>query len=89
MVVQTLSRLRDLALALPRPGCEWESQPTFDPPATAEEVANFECSWLPPAGRFPAVWGSDRCGRWHVRPQRVLDRRRESAQMDGGRNLTP
>jgi len=42
-VVETsLARLRELALALPRPGCEWESRPTFDPPATPEAIAAFE-----------------------------------------------
>lgn len=34
--------VRRLALALPRPGCVWESQPTFDPPASPQAVATFE-----------------------------------------------
>jgi SMI1 / KNR4 family (SUKH-1) len=41
-VTTTLARLRELALALPRPGCEWERRPTFDPPATPQSVADFE-----------------------------------------------
>jgi cell wall assembly regulator SMI1 len=42
VVEASLSRLRELAQALPRPGCEWESRPTFDPPATDEAVAVLE-----------------------------------------------
>lgn len=42
MVEASLSRLRELAQALPRPGCEWESRPTFDPPESAESVAALE-----------------------------------------------
>jgi hypothetical protein len=42
-VVETsLARLRELALAIPRPGCDWEERPRFDPPASPEEVAAFE-----------------------------------------------
>ena len=42
MVQGSIARLRNLALAIPRPGCEWEEQPRFDPPASSEEVAAFE-----------------------------------------------
>jgi cell wall assembly regulator SMI1 len=42
VVEASLARLHELALALPRSGCEWESRPTFDPPATPEAVAAFE-----------------------------------------------
>jgi hypothetical protein len=38
----SLARLRELALALPRPGCPWESRPTFEPPAVPEAVIAFE-----------------------------------------------
>jgi hypothetical protein len=41
-VAKTLTRLRDLALALPRPGCAWEERPRFDPPATSQSVADLE-----------------------------------------------
>jgi hypothetical protein len=42
-VVEALvARLRELALAIPRPGCEWEERPRFDPPATPEAIAAFE-----------------------------------------------
>ena len=33
MVEASVARLRELALAIPRPGCEWEDRPRFDPPA--------------------------------------------------------
>lgn len=42
MVDESLARLRELARALPRPGCEWEEQPRFEPPALPEQVAAFE-----------------------------------------------
>jgi hypothetical protein len=43
MTVETsLARLRELALALPRPGCDWEERPRFDPPASAQSVAELE-----------------------------------------------
>ena len=38
----SLKRLRTVANALPRPGCDWEARPTFDPPATPQSVAEFE-----------------------------------------------
>jgi len=42
VVESTLARLRELALALPRPNCDWEQQPQFSQPATPESIANFE-----------------------------------------------
>jgi hypothetical protein len=42
VVDTSLSRLRELSLALPRPGCEWEERPQFKPPASPEAVAAFE-----------------------------------------------
>jgi hypothetical protein len=41
-VEASLAQLRELALALPRPGCEWEERPSFDPPASAQSVAELE-----------------------------------------------
>jgi cell wall assembly regulator SMI1 len=38
----SLTRLRELALAIPRPGCDWEERPRFDPPATSESLAELE-----------------------------------------------
>jgi hypothetical protein len=38
----SLARLRELALAIPRPGCHWEERPRFDPSATPESLAEFE-----------------------------------------------
>jgi hypothetical protein len=42
VVEASLARLRELALAIPRPGCEWEERPRFDPPPPPEQVAAFE-----------------------------------------------
>src|SRR5262249_37744503 len=42
VVEASLARLRELALAIPRPGCDWEERPRFEPPASPEEVAAFE-----------------------------------------------
>lgn len=42
MIEVSLERLRELALALPRRDCPWESRPTFEPPARPEEVGEFE-----------------------------------------------
>src|SRR5262245_46612323 len=42
MVEASLARLRELALAIPRPGCDWEQRPRFAPPASPKEVAAFE-----------------------------------------------
>lgn len=41
-VEASLARLRELALFLPRPGCEWEERPRFDPPVSPEAIAVFE-----------------------------------------------
>lgn len=38
----SLARLRELAIAIPRPGCDWEERPRFGPPGVAEQVAAFE-----------------------------------------------
>ena len=37
-----VARLRELALALPRPGCDWEDRPRFDPPTTTDAVQVVE-----------------------------------------------
>lgn len=42
MVALSVNQLRELAAAIPRPGCEWESRPTFDPPASLNAVAALE-----------------------------------------------
>lgn len=42
MVEASVERLRELALAIPRPGCGWEDRPRFDPPTPAEAVTGFE-----------------------------------------------
>lgn len=42
MVEASLARLREIALTIPCPGCEWEDRPRFDPPASPEAVAAFE-----------------------------------------------
>ncbi|HEY1066768.1 MAG TPA: SMI1/KNR4 family protein [Pirellulales bacterium] len=36
-----LDRLKALALAVPRPGCEWEDRPRFAPPASEEAIASL------------------------------------------------
>lgn len=41
-VEASVARLREIALAMPRPGCEWEERPRFDPPASSEVVAALE-----------------------------------------------
>lgn len=38
----TLARLRALAEAIPRPGYDWESRPTFAPPASPATVVELE-----------------------------------------------
>jgi hypothetical protein len=43
-VATTLTRLRDLALAFPRPDCDWEDRPRFNPPATSQSIAEIELS---------------------------------------------
>jgi hypothetical protein len=42
MVKASLARLRELALAIPRPGCDWEERPRFEPPPSPEQVAAYE-----------------------------------------------
>src|SRR5262245_48246821 len=42
-IATTLTRLRELARALPRPGCDWEERPRFDPPATPQAITELEC----------------------------------------------
>jgi hypothetical protein len=42
VVEASLVKLRELARAIPRPGCDWEERPTFDPPASAEAVTRLE-----------------------------------------------
>ena len=42
MVKASVGRLRELAETLPRPGCNWEDCPTFEPPASAEAVTALE-----------------------------------------------
>lgn len=42
MVEASVARLRDIALAIPRPECDWEERPRFAPPAPHEAVAAFE-----------------------------------------------
>ncbi|QEL15348.1 SMI1/KNR4 family protein [Limnoglobus roseus] len=37
-----LARLRELALALPRPGCDWEERPHFEMPTTSEHLTEYE-----------------------------------------------
>lgn len=34
--------MRQLALALPRPGCDWEDRPRFEPPLTGQSVIELE-----------------------------------------------
>jgi cell wall assembly regulator SMI1 len=41
-VATTMTRLHELALALPRPGCDWEDRPRFEPPATPQSVVELE-----------------------------------------------
>ena len=41
-VATTMTRLHELALGLPRPGCDWEDRPRFEPPATPQSVIELE-----------------------------------------------
>lgn len=41
-IATTVARLRQLALGMPRPGCDWEDRPRFDPPATQQAIAALE-----------------------------------------------
>ncbi len=43
-ISKTVARLRELALALPRPECDWEDRPRFEPPATPQAIAQLECA---------------------------------------------
>ncbi len=40
----TVARLRELALAFPRPECDWEDRPRFEPPASPQAIAELERS---------------------------------------------
>jgi hypothetical protein len=42
MIKASLARLRELALAMPRPGCDWEERPQFEPPPMLDQVVAFE-----------------------------------------------
>jgi hypothetical protein len=42
MVEAHISRLRELAQALPRPGCEWEERPRFESPAGSDAIHALE-----------------------------------------------
>ena len=42
MLEACITRLRELAQALPRPGCEWEERPRFDLPASADAIHVLE-----------------------------------------------
>jgi cell wall assembly regulator SMI1 len=41
-IATTVARLRELALAFPRPGYEWEERPRFESPATRKDIADLE-----------------------------------------------
>jgi cell wall assembly regulator SMI1 len=41
-VATSVARLRELALAFPRPGCAWEERPRFEAPATPQGIAELE-----------------------------------------------
>src|SRR5262245_48692976 len=41
-IATTVARLRELALAFPRSGCDWEERPRFEPPATPQDIAELE-----------------------------------------------
>jgi hypothetical protein len=41
-VAKTITLLRELALAVPRPGCDWEDRPRFEPPATPQSMIELE-----------------------------------------------
>jgi hypothetical protein len=49
--VTTVDRLRALADEFPRPGCDWEERPRFEPPATSQAIAELE---LAVGFQFPA-----------------------------------
>jgi len=37
-----VNRLRELTLAMPRPECDWEERPRFDPPTSSEALDGFK-----------------------------------------------
>lgn len=39
---EILCRLRELARAIPRNGCDWEDRPTFTSPASPEDISTLE-----------------------------------------------
>jgi hypothetical protein len=41
-VATSVARLRELSLALPRPGCDWEERPRFEPPETPQGIAELD-----------------------------------------------
>lgn len=41
-VATTLTRLHELACAMPRPECDWEDRPQFGPSATLQSLDEFE-----------------------------------------------
>jgi hypothetical protein len=41
VVAPSLARLRALAELIPRPGCDWEDQPTIAPPAAPQVIAEL------------------------------------------------
>ena len=49
-VETSLIRLRELAFAIPRPGCDWEERPQFDSPPTPEFV---EAASVAAGGQLP------------------------------------
>ena len=41
-VASTVARLRELACEIPRPGCDWEEAPRFEPPSSPHDIAELE-----------------------------------------------
>lgn len=41
-IATIVSRFRELALAMPRPGCEWEDRPRFEPPIAPQALVEIE-----------------------------------------------
>ena len=69
----SLIRLREIALALPRPNCEWEERPQFAPPATPQSIVEIESL----AGFvLPNEFRTYKRCDWYVNSQRLLDWRR-------------
>jgi cell wall assembly regulator SMI1 len=42
VVEASIARLRELAQTMPRPGCDWEDRPRFDPPASRDAIGALE-----------------------------------------------